>query len=151
MYLLKAGKVDLNIVSTQKEVAIIMVIVIIIKTFESRFWSSQWSFEEFSKTRTVNKITKYMNKLYLFKTPKFCSIFILNCGYYSWLERVNRTSFFNIYIKKKDNNVAKQFLFSKSDEFKIYSMFSAVSESLVNFVHIYTLLGNWLTVEGRLP
>ena len=41
LYLLKAGKVDLNIVSTQKEVASIMVIVIIIKTFESRFWSSQ--------------------------------------------------------------------------------------------------------------
>ena len=56
-----------------------------------------------------------------------------------------------MYIKKKDNNVAKQFLFSKSDEFKIYSMFSAVSESLVDFVHVYTLLGNWLTVEGRLP
>ena len=32
LYLLKAGKVDLNIVSTQKEVASIMVIVIIIKT-----------------------------------------------------------------------------------------------------------------------
>lgn len=41
MYLLKAGKVDLNIVSTKKEVVIIMVIVIIIKTSESRFWSSQ--------------------------------------------------------------------------------------------------------------
>lgn len=41
MYLLKAGKVDLNIVSPKKEVAIIMVIVIIIKTFESRFLSSQ--------------------------------------------------------------------------------------------------------------
>ena len=31
----------------------------------------------------------------------------------------------------------------------IYSMFSAVSESLVDFVHICTLLGNWLTVEGN--
>ena len=70
MYLLKAGKVDLNIVSTKKEVAIIMVIVIIIKTFESRFLSSQWSFEEFSKRRTVNKINIWTNYIWL-KTLNF--------------------------------------------------------------------------------